>query len=183
MPMELQIIRAQEFIRLGAKGRFDLKASKGALRTIALACWKRGINQALIDLRALHPGPKPVFTPQDLATLVKTFREIGFTHQQRLAVLYGSDPHHRARQFAFIASLKGWKVKAFGNFEEAVAWLSEAETALANSLAAKEILIRQIKAAKVAPIKIASKAESASHPKVVVKSAHRPVASPARLSP
>src|ERR1700690_4593960 len=108
MPMELQIIRAQEFIRLGAHGHFDLDASKAVLAQLAAACWKRGINQALLDLRALHPGLKPVFSPGDLVTLVKTFHEIGFTHQQRLAVLYGSDPHHRASMFASIAKLPGW---------------------------------------------------------------------------
>jgi hypothetical protein len=125
MPMELQIIRAQEFIRLGAKGHFDMKASKAVLAQLAGACCKRGINQALLDLRALHPGPKPVFSPNDLVTLVNTFREVGFTHKQRLAVLYGSDPHHRARLFAFIAKLRGWKVQAFDSFEKAVLWLSE----------------------------------------------------------
>src|SRR5712675_2717613 len=124
MPMELQIIRAQEFVRLGAHGRFDLDASKTVLAQLAGACCKRGINQALLDLRALHPGPKPVFSPNDLVTLVNTFREVGFTHQQRLAVLYGDDPHHRARLFAFIAKLRGWKVQAFDSFEDAVFWLS-----------------------------------------------------------
>jgi hypothetical protein len=125
--MELQIIRAQEFIRLGAQGQFDLKASKAVLAELARACWKRGINQALMDLRALHPGPKPVFSPNDLVTLVNTFREIGFTHRQRLAVLYRSDPHHRASLFASIAKLRGWSVQAFDNFEEAVTWLAGAE--------------------------------------------------------
>ena len=127
MPMELQIIRAQEFIRLGAHGRIDLKASKEILAKLAAACWKRGINQALLDLRALHFGPKPVFSPNDLAVLVNTFREIGFTHRERLAVLYRADPHHRARLFSFIATLHGWNVRAFDSFEEAVAWLSGAE--------------------------------------------------------
>ena len=125
--MELQIIRAQEFIRLGAQGQLDLKASKALLAVLAGACWKRGINQALMDLRALHPGPEPVFSPDDLVTLVKTFREIGFTHRQRLAVLYRSDPHHRASMFASIAKLRGWCVQAFDDFEEAVIWLSAAE--------------------------------------------------------
>ena len=124
MPMEIQIIRAQEFVRLGAKGRFDLKASKAVLAQLAAACCKRGINQALLDLRALQPGPKPMFTPNDLVRLVNTFREIGFTHKQRLAVLYSSDPYHRARLFAFIAKLRGWRVQAFDNFESAVTWLA-----------------------------------------------------------
>jgi formylglycine-generating enzyme required for sulfatase activity len=124
MPIELQIIRAQEFVRLGAHGHFDLKVSKTVLANLARACCKRGICQALLDLRDLHPGPKPVFSPNDLVTLVNTFREVGFTHKQRLAVLYGSDPHHRARLFAFIAKLRGWKVQAFDSYENAIIWLS-----------------------------------------------------------
>src|SRR5258706_1587830 len=120
MPMELQIIRAQEFIRLGPHGHFDMDASKSVLAELAGACCKRGIDQALLDLRALHPGPKPVFSPNDLVILVNTFREVGFTHQQRLAVLYGDDRPHRARLFAFIAKLPGWKVQAVDSFKEAI---------------------------------------------------------------
>jgi len=124
MPLELHIIRAHEFIQMGAHGHFDLPASKLALAQLARACRKRNINQALMDLRALRPGPKPVFSPADLAELVNTFREIGFTQHQRLAVLYHSDPHHRARLFAFLSSMHGWNVKAFGDFEKALLWLS-----------------------------------------------------------
>ena len=149
--MELQIIRAREFVRLGAHGHFDLKASKAVLAQLARACCKRGINQALVDLRALHPKPKPVFSPNDLVTLVNTFREVGFTHKQRLAVLYGSDPHHRARLFAFIAKLRGWKVQAFDSFEEAVIWLSGGEESHAEkefTPRAKKVVVRQLKALK-----------------------------------
>jgi len=148
MPVELQIIHASEFIRLGAHGHFDLAASKAALAELVGACRKRGINQALMDLRALHPGPKPVFSPADLIALVNTFREIGFTHQQRLAILYGSDPHHRARLFAFLSTIRGWSVRAFGNFEEAYLWLSSApETAaeLSRSPAGKRIPVRGLR--------------------------------------
>jgi len=35
MPTELQIIRAQEFIRVGAQGKVDFKASKEALAVLA----------------------------------------------------------------------------------------------------------------------------------------------------
>lgn len=127
MPIELQIIRASEFIRVGARGHFDLKASKAVLTNVAAACRKRNIHQALLDLRDLRPGPKPMLSPSDLATLVKAFHEFGFTTDQRIAVLYHSDPHHRARLFALIGTLRGWKVRAFEDFEKAVAWLSESD--------------------------------------------------------
>jgi len=129
MPQELQIIRASEFIRFGVHGHFDLAASKAALADVALACRKRGIDQAMIDLRALHPGPKPVFSPADLAELVNSFRAAGFTHRDRLAVLYHSDPHHRARLFAMLSTMHGYAVRAFADFEEALLWLSGSQEA------------------------------------------------------
>jgi hypothetical protein len=127
MPLDLQIIRASEFIRLGAKGRVDLKASREILAEIARACRKRGVDRALLDVRAVPIGPKPVFSIQDLARLVSIFHQIGFRKEQRLAVLYSSDPHHRARLFAFLSNLHGWQVRAFGEFEEAIVWLWETE--------------------------------------------------------
>ncbi len=126
MPIELQIIRAREFIRLGAHGHIDFEASKAVLAQMANACWLRAIDQALLDLRELHPGAKPVFSPGDLAELVNTFHEIGFKRQQRLAVLYHDDPHRRARLFAAIAKQHGWSVQAFDDFEEAIIWLAGA---------------------------------------------------------
>jgi hypothetical protein len=59
---------------------------------------------------------------------VNTFPEIGFTHEQRLAVLYGADPHYGARLFALIGTLRGWSVQAFSEFEQAVAWLSSEDS-------------------------------------------------------
>ena len=127
MPLELHIIRATDFLRVDPHGQFDLAASKAALALLAGACRKRGINQALMDLRALRAGPKPVFSPADLVELVSTFREVGFTQQHRLAILYHSDPHKRARLFAFLGTIHGWNVRAFGNFEEAFVWLSTSQ--------------------------------------------------------
>lgn len=129
MPLKLEIIRATEFVRIGAEGHFDLPASKEALLTVAAACRKRGIQLAILDLRALRPGPKPVFTPADLVELLNTFPAVGFTRRLRLAILYASDPHKRARLFAFLSTMHGWNVRAFGDFEEAMTWLSSGEQA------------------------------------------------------
>jgi hypothetical protein len=129
MSLELQIIRVSDFIRVDPSGHFDLAASKAALALVAGACQKRGINQALLDLRALRPGPTPVFSPADLSELVNTFSEVGFTRQHHLAILYHSDPHKRARLFAFLSTIHGWNVRAFGDFEGALAWLSGSQDA------------------------------------------------------
>jgi hypothetical protein len=138
MPLELQIIRASEFIRLGAQGQLDLSASREILRQLAGACRRRGIDQALLDLRDVHPGATPMLTREDLASLVNTFREMGFSRRQRLAVLYASDPHHRARLFAFMTTLHGWNVKASESFEEALLWLSQGAKAEGRKEAGKQ---------------------------------------------
>jgi hypothetical protein len=84
-------------------------------------------------------------------------------------VLYGSDPHHRARLFAFIAKLRGWKVQASDSFEEAVTWLSEAgepqvETEFTPKV--KKVPVRQLKALKAS-------AKPAAQPAIIVKSPPR----------
>jgi hypothetical protein len=123
MPLELQIIRPPDFIRLGSLGTIDFESSKLALRELAFACRKRGIFRAVFDVRDLSVPAKPLLTTTELAALVDTFREAGFTTSQRLAVLYRQDPHHGVRMFAFISSLKGWRVRAFDEFERALMWL------------------------------------------------------------
>ena len=171
MPMELQIIRAQEFIRLGVLGQLDLPASKVELATLVRACRKRGINQAMLDLREVQPpGAKPIFTPQDLVALMNTFRKIGFTRQQRLAVLYRADPHHRARLFSFVAKLRGWNVLAFDNFEKALGWLSQAGPELAENETDFTNRPLKVPVRKLKPLPATVKARRASRLKIQIKS-------------
>src|SRR5262245_40493179 len=125
MPIELQVIRASEFVRFGATGLLDLEASKEVLRSLALACRKRGLGCALLDLRAVPTPEKPWFTPPEIAALVDAFRQAGFTRQQRLAVLYRTDAHGGARLFATLSRIHGLQVNTFEEFEKAMLWLSE----------------------------------------------------------
>ncbi len=143
MPLDLELIRATEFIKLNAAGQFDLTTSKRALARMARACRKRGIERAMLDLRGVQPGQKPIFSPHDLAELVDTFHQYGFTRNFRLALLYTSDPHGRARLFSFIGIIHGWLVRGFGKFEPAMLWLSEARPReLAAELGGRSIPIR-----------------------------------------
>jgi hypothetical protein len=125
MPYSLHVIRASEFVCLNAKEQLDFEASKQALQTLALALQKRGLDRAMLDLRAVPMPTKPLFTPSQLAALVRAFLEAGFGKNQKLAVLYRSDPHGGVRTFAFIGRIQGWHVQAFADFEQALFWLSE----------------------------------------------------------
>jgi len=125
MPIELQIIRASEFVCLNTDELLDFEASKQALQGLAHACRKRGLDRAMLDLRDLPIPDKPHFTPLELAALVGTFRDAGFSRQQRLAVLYRYDVHGGIRNFAFFSKMRGLQVQAFREFEAALQWLSE----------------------------------------------------------
>ena len=86
MPLELQIIRASEFVRMGPKNHLDMDETKLALVLLARACRQRGIDQAMMDLRQVAIPEKPLFTPTQIAELVNTFQHAGFGHEQRLAI-------------------------------------------------------------------------------------------------
>ena len=142
MPLELQIIRASEFVRVGPQGQINLEASKKTLELLAYACRKRGVDRALLDLRQLPVPARPAFKPADLILLVDSFREAGFGKHQRLAVLYRADPHRRVRAFAVLSRMKGWQVQAFDDFEQALHWLSEENKKSSPPSGAEEIPIQ-----------------------------------------
>ena len=144
MPVDLHIIRASEFVCLDAHEHLDFEATKEALATLARACRSRGLERALVDLRSFPIPEKPAFTPDELASLIDTFRDAGFTKKQRLAILYRSDPHHGARMFAFIGRIRGWHVQAFEEFEKALLWLS-AQELTPNKEREEEIPIHHVK--------------------------------------
>jgi hypothetical protein len=125
MPVELQVIRASEFVCLDADELLDFEATTKALQGLAKACWKRGLNRAMLDLRDIPAPDKPHFTATELAALVGIFRDAGFTRHQRLAVLYQYDVHGGVRNFAFFGKMRGLQVQAFREFEAALQWLSE----------------------------------------------------------
>ena len=162
MPIELQVIRASEFIRLEPGSHLNLEASKNVLRDLAQACRKRGLDRAVLDLRSLPVPPKPIFTAAELAALVLTFHDAGFTRQQRLAVLYHSDIYGGVRNFAFISRMRGLKVQAFTDFEAAFQWLSEdVETAAEGEKAEIAVPIKTRSGVKRAVLSAAARARVA----------------------
>lgn len=133
MPAALQIIRANEFVRLDVNEHLDMEASKRVLQGLAHACRKRGLDRAMVDLRGLPIPSKPLFTPKQLAELVETFHEAGFTKKQRLAVVYEWDNYGGVRNFTLFSRMRGLQVQAFQEFDRAMDWISEEQEPLAAS--------------------------------------------------
>lgn len=123
MPIELHIIRASEFICVDAGEQLDFEESKKALMGLAIACQRRGLDRAMIDLRDLHVPDQRRFTNAELAALVGAFREAGCSRNLRLAVLYRRDVYGDLRNFTFFSRMRGLQVQAFHNFESAIHWL------------------------------------------------------------
>ncbi|HEY1791035.1 MAG TPA: hypothetical protein VGJ73_22995 [Verrucomicrobiae bacterium] len=123
MPIDLQVIRASDFVRIDAEEHLNFEESKKALEALVLACQKRGLDRAVLDVRDLPVPDKPQFTNTELAALVGAFRTAGFSRHQRLAVLYRQDIHGGIRKFTFFSRMRGLQVQAFQEFESAMHWL------------------------------------------------------------
>ncbi|MDB5290091.1 MAG: hypothetical protein JWL69_1332, partial [Phycisphaerales bacterium] len=130
MPYNLHIIRTGDFIQMDDKGGFDVEGSKKALAKLARSCVESGTMNALLDVR----DAKSDLDFNDVYKVAEAFKEMGFRKSHRLAVLYRSKagarveffskPGARAEFFAQCAADKGWNVRAFDDYEQAIDWLS-----------------------------------------------------------
>lgn len=119
MPVNMQIVKANDFIRLDAKGEVNLEESWQALAALAKQCVDLGVDYALLDVRKAQSDLKVT----DVYRLAHAFEHVGFSKHHRLAVLH---PYagKRAEIFAAFASDRGWHVRAFDDFEEAIEWFN-----------------------------------------------------------
>jgi hypothetical protein len=123
MPIEFDVIRASDFVCFDADEHLDFEESKRVLRELAVACRKRGLARAMVDLRDLPVPEKPRFTDAELASLIDAFCAASFSHRQRLAVLYRQDVHGTIRNFTAIGRKKGLQIQAFDKLDNAMHWL------------------------------------------------------------
>ena len=117
------MIRASDFVCFDAEEHLNLEESTRVLQELALACRKRGLDRAMVDLRDVPVADKPRFTNTELAAMVGAFRAAGFSRGHRLAILYRRDVYGTVRNFAFFGRMHGLQVQAFLEFEDAMHWL------------------------------------------------------------
>lgn len=145
------VIRASDFVCFDADQHLNFEESKKVLQELALACRKRGLDRAMVDLRDLPVPDKPRFTNAELGSLIGAFCAAGFTQQQRLAVLYRQDVHATIRNFTSIGQKRGLQVQAFDKLDNAMHWLWRETENPAECKPGTEVPIVRRKATKRAP--------------------------------
>jgi len=118
---KLQIIKAGEFIKSTPTGDLDMNASKEGLAQIAATGADLQDYTVLIDLRDV----KSRLSKTDIYVLATELVEFGKTFRRKTAVLARADEDFgQAAFFETVAQNRGFRVRAFTVFEDAIIWLS-----------------------------------------------------------
>jgi DNA-binding response OmpR family regulator len=119
--LKLQIIEAGAFIKSTPTGDLDMMASKEGLAQIAASGEDLQDYTVLIDLRKV----KSLLTTSQIYGLASELVTYGKTFRRKTAVLARDDKDfNQASFFETAAQNRGFRVRAFTVFEDALVWLS-----------------------------------------------------------
>lgn len=124
MATNIRIIHARDFLRATPEGPYDLDKSKKLLIEIATASAAMADYEILVDMRSAHvkmSAADVFFLANELVKHYKAFAT-------KTAVLCPVKDFDNAGFFALCAQNRGFRLKAFTAFEEAIEWLTEGRT-------------------------------------------------------
>lgn len=119
--LRLQIVKAGDFIRSSPTGELDMEASTQGLERIAAAGHDLRDYAVLIDLIEVRSH----LSTSDVFELGYNLVQYGETFRRKTAVLSRPDADDKqVKFFETVAQTRGFSVRAFTVFEEAMTWLS-----------------------------------------------------------
>ncbi len=120
MQLNIEIVNPTDFIKTTLTGELDINSSKKVLTDIADSSNQNNLRPILIDLRKTTS----VLNKVDLFELGTGLMEYGIAYRKKTALLTrDDDSFERANFFELVARNRGYFVKSFTNFEEAIMWL------------------------------------------------------------
>jgi hypothetical protein len=120
MDLNIRLIHSRDFIRTTPEGDLDLAMSKEIILRLAVENARPGQYDILIDIR----GTTKRLSHFDVAKLVQVMIDHRESFRSRLAILI--EPGERfddAKFMELYAGNRGFQVRAFNDFEEAMDWL------------------------------------------------------------
>ncbi len=121
MPTDIKIIHAHDFIKVTPAGQFDFEKSKNILIEIASASVPMVAYDIILDARKAQME----MSVADLWHLAAELDKLRQTFSRKTAVLCPSERFDNAGFFALCAQNRGFNVKPFTSFEDAIEWLIE----------------------------------------------------------
>jgi hypothetical protein len=120
---EIRIVAVREFLQSDMRtGEIDLDRTRRLLAAIMNESMQRGVYRVMIDARG---NPTGLSTP-DIVELVAGAHSLGFTPRHRVAILrVRPEALQRAKYIGALAGSRGFNVRAFDDYEAALAFLNE----------------------------------------------------------
>jgi len=119
MATNIRIIHARDFIKATPDGRLDLQESKKLLMEIASASAPSADHQIILDTRKAQLE----MSASDLWYLAAELSNLRKAFSRKTAVLCPLTQFDEAEFFALCAQNRGFRVRAFTSFEDAIEWL------------------------------------------------------------
>ncbi len=120
MPTNLKIIHAHDFIRATPEGPLDFEKSLKLLLEIASVSTPLSDYEIILDTRKAQAE----MSVSDLWDLAAELSKLRATFsRKKIAVLCPLEGFDEAEFFALCAQNRGFMVKAFTSFEDAIEWL------------------------------------------------------------
>jgi len=119
MPTDIRLIHAQDFVRATSEGELDFETSKKALIEIASATAHLVDYEILLDTRKAHVQ----MSVTDLWHLSAELSNLRNAFSRKTAVLCPVEHFDDAAFFALCSENRGFRIKAFASFEDAMDWL------------------------------------------------------------
>lgn len=122
--VEYTVININEFLKIKPTGEFDRQETLKVLNELSELIATSDDSKILFDVRQAFPSlPLTIF---DIYEFVDELVKGRTTFHNKIAVLTRGDyQFDNAKFFELCAKNRGFKVKAFTDFEEAVEWFSE----------------------------------------------------------
>jgi len=119
MPTNVKIIHASDFIRARPEGAAQLEDAEQLLKDIIAAGTGLEDYEVLVDTRRVTGS----LSATDLWTLAEKLAKFRENFAHRTAILCPLEKFDHSRFFALCAENRGFNIRAFTSYEEALEWL------------------------------------------------------------
>jgi hypothetical protein len=119
MPVNIKVIRPKDFIKTTVTGVLDLAVSRQTLVDIASEIEKPGEYEILVDIRNAGAALSTV----DIFELGKALATYPSLLRSKIALLTSMRDMKQAEFFETTTTNRGFHVRMFTDFEEAITWL------------------------------------------------------------